>query len=116
MDHLLLHEELNTRFFFFQESLAEMRKVDDKIIYALNTSIPTESFKGQLDPVSKCRELHMGLQNAYIQRQTAIKTCIVQSADLVKKLREQNEGDVELSKSFKAEQRKVSGSYHSLLS
>lgn len=92
-----------------------MRKVDDKIIYALNTSIPTASFKGLLDPVSKCRELHMGLQNAYVQRQTAIKTCIVHTADVVRQLKqdkEQNEGDAQVNKSFKAEQRKVSPTGH----
>lgn len=87
-----------------------MRKVDDQIIYSLNTSIPTESFKGQLDPVVKCRELHTGLQNAYNERTSAIKNCISQSAEVVKKLkteREQNESDVNLTKEFKAEQRKV---------
>lgn len=84
--------------------------MDDKIIYALNTSIPTESFKGQLDPVVKCKELNTGLQNAYDERQKAIKTCIFQSAEVVKELkteREKNEGDVQLNKKFKAEQRKV---------
>lgn len=87
-----------------------MRKVDDKIIYTLNTSIPTESFKGQLDPVLKCKELHNDLENAYIERTSAIKNCISQSADFVKKLKaetELNEGDVQLNKQFKAEQRKV---------
>lgn len=87
-----------------------MRKMDDKIIYALNTSIPTESFKGQLDPIVKCKELHAGLQSAYAERQSAIKTCIFQTADVVKALkqeRDQNEGDVQLNKKFKAEQRKV---------
>lgn len=87
-----------------------MRKVDDKIIYALNTSIPTESFKGQLDPVAKCGELHKGLQDAYIERTDAIKGCIFQTAEVVKKLKEdrdQNEGNAQISKQFKAEQRKV---------
>ena len=35
-----------------------MRLIDDKIIYALNTSIPTLSFKGQINPHDKCKELH----------------------------------------------------------
>lgn len=34
-----------------------MRILDDKIIYMLNTSIPTDSFKGQVDPSSTCKEL-----------------------------------------------------------
>lgn len=87
-----------------------MRKVDDKIIYALNTSIPTESFKGLLDPVVKCKELHSGLQEAYTQRTSAIKGCISQSAEIVRKIkaeRDLNEGDVALTKQFKSEQRKL---------
>ena len=35
-----------------------MRLIDDKIVYALNTSIPTASFKGKIDPTSKCKELY----------------------------------------------------------
>jgi len=31
--------------------------LDDKIIYMLNTSIPTDSFKSQVDPSSSCKEL-----------------------------------------------------------
>jgi len=34
-----------------------MRTLDDKIIYVLNTSIPTDSFKAQLDASSSCKEL-----------------------------------------------------------
>jgi hypothetical protein len=34
-----------------------MRTLDDKIIYVLNTSIPTDSFKGQIDASSSCKEL-----------------------------------------------------------
>ena len=35
-----------------------MRLIDDKIVYALNTSIPTASFKEKIDPTSKCKELY----------------------------------------------------------
>jgi hypothetical protein len=34
-----------------------MRTLDDKIIYVLNTSIPTDSFKSQIDASSSCKEL-----------------------------------------------------------
>ena len=36
-----------------------MRLIDDKIVYALNTSIPTASFKEKIDPTSKCKELYL---------------------------------------------------------
>uniref|UniRef100_A0A182KGB9 Protein MIX23 n=1 Tax=Anopheles christyi TaxID=43041 RepID=A0A182KGB9_9DIPT len=94
----------------FQEQLKKMRDLDDKIIYALNTTIPTESFKGQVDAEAKCRDLHGQLESGYSHRQEAIKKCIVVSADTVKTLkdkREDNKDDVSLNKQFKTEQRKL---------
>ena len=44
--------------FFFQEALEGARKVDDGIIYRLNTSIPTTSFKGEVSAADKCKELY----------------------------------------------------------
>ncbi len=40
-----------------QNALRESRSIDDKIIQALNNSIPTASFRGQVDVAGKCREL-----------------------------------------------------------
>uniref|UniRef100_A0A2M4AN63 Protein MIX23 n=1 Tax=Anopheles triannulatus TaxID=58253 RepID=A0A2M4AN63_9DIPT len=94
----------------FQEQLRKMRDLDDKIIYALNTSLPTESFKGQVDAEAKCRDLHVQLESGYNHRQEAIKNCIVLCADTVKTLkgqREDNRDDVSLNKQFKTEQRKL---------
>ena len=42
---------------FFQTALKEMRSIDDKIVYAINQSIPTASFKGQSDAKQNCKEL-----------------------------------------------------------
>ncbi|XP_059613402.1 protein MIX23 [Phlebotomus argentipes] len=97
-------------FLEFQESLKKMREVDDKIIYALNTSIPTESFKGQVDAKGTCEGLFRQLQVAHNEREQAIRNCIVIAADRVKVLREERDGnrdDVGIDKSFKAEQRKL---------
>ena len=41
----------------FQTALKEMRLIDDKIVYAINQSIPTASFKGQSDAKENCKEL-----------------------------------------------------------
>lgn len=87
-----------------------MRKSDDKIIYVLNTSLPTESFKGNMDPVAKCRDLNAGLLTGYNERTAFIKTCILETAQVVKKakaLKDANEGDPTIHKQFKNEQRKV---------
>lgn len=87
-----------------------MREVDDNIIYALNTSIPTESFKGQVSAGSTCHTLYDQLQMAHSQRSDAIRNCILSTADCVKELktkRDNNREDTSLDRSFKSEQRKV---------
>lgn len=83
-----------------------MRDIDDKIIYALNTSIPTESFKGQLSATQTCKELHGKLTAAHEDRSRLIKNCITVTADKVKDLKTQKD-DASAYKSFKSEQRKV---------
>lgn len=88
-----------------------MRDIDDKIIYALNTSLPTESFKGQVDGEKTCKELYAKLQTGHGQREQAIRNCIMMSAESVKGLRAQRDAspdDIELDKKFKSEQRKAS--------
>lgn len=88
-----------------------MREVDDKIIYALNTTIPTESFKGQVKAGETCQVLYNKLNEAHKQRANCIRTCIELSADRVKELktqREANGNDTAIDKNFKLEQRKVS--------
>ena len=52
---------------FFQTALKEMRIIDDKIVYAINQSIPTASFKGQSDAIQNCKELHQTVSNSKIQ-------------------------------------------------
>ena len=88
-----------------------MREMDDKIIYSLNTSLTTESFKAQLDPEKNCQNLYGQLQVGRGQRQEAIKTCIIYTADKVKILRTERDldrDDIQNDKKFKNEQRKVS--------
>lgn len=87
-----------------------MREMDDKIIYALNTSIPTESFKGQISPSHTCERLYNQLQENYTQREKAITNCIIVTADSVKGLkvkRDENRDDISATQAFKNEQRKV---------
>lgn len=87
-----------------------MRTIDDKIIYALNTSIPTDSFRGQIDATKKCKELHQQLNKSRSDREEAIKKCLVVAADRVKRLkkdREVNSDDFNLIKKLRSEQTKV---------
>ncbi|XP_016955825.1 protein MIX23 [Drosophila biarmipes] len=96
-------------FLGFQEALKKMRDVDDKIIYALN-ALPTESFKGQVNSESTCRDLYSKLQQSHLSRQDSIRSCITISANNLRQLKEKREAqpdDVEADSQFKAEQRKL---------
>lgn len=91
-----------------------MRNVDDKIIYALNTSIPTESFKGQLSATDKCKDLYSSLNSTYESRNNIIKNCIAITANRVKDLKTKKDNDpddINVYKDFKSEQRKVNMSH-----
>ncbi|XP_069700551.1 protein MIX23 [Periplaneta americana] len=94
-------------FLEFQDALKKMRMLDDKIIYALNTTIPTDSFKSQVDPSSSCKELYEQLKKNYDSRESAIKRCITLSGDKVRSLREQKQkksDDPAILKSLRKEQ------------
>jgi hypothetical protein len=98
---------------FFKETLKSMRDLDDKIIYALNVSLPTESMakRSQSNPEKNCRDLYETLRNGYADRDRVIKECINVTAEHVKNLKKQRDEDMgnsELEKKFKSEQRKVS--------
>lgn len=86
--------------------MKKSREIDDKIIYALNTSIPTESFKGQASPTETCKKLHEELSQVHQERADAITKCISITADRLKALRA-NTDDIELFNNFKLEQRKL---------
>eukprot|EP00112_Aurelia_sp_Birch-Aquarium-sp1_P021358 Seg5736.2 transcript_id=Seg5736.2/GoldUCD/mRNA.D3Y31 product="Coiled-coil domain-containing protein 58" protein_id=Seg5736.2/GoldUCD/D3Y31 len=77
----------------FKESLKTLRLIDDKIIYKLNTSVPTDSFKHEIDAESRCRDLYKQLKEVYSMRDQAIKRCIEEVSGNIKNLREQREKD-----------------------
>lgn len=86
-----------------------MRELDDKIVYALNVSIPTESFKHTSDASDKCGDLRAKLEINYDIRNTAIRECIAITADRVKTLKTERDANQnnDVDKSFRLEQRKV---------
>lgn len=90
-----------------------MRDLDDKIIYSLNTSLPTESIKQRTgeNPGANCKDLYDRLKLGYAERDKVIKQCILITAEEVKELKKKRETDANdsaLEKKFKSEQRKVS--------
>ncbi|CAK1546013.1 unnamed protein product [Leptosia nina] len=97
-------------FLEFQDILKKMRILDDKIVYALNTTIPTESFQKKIDATSACHDLYEQIQKGHSERENVIKNCILVTADTVKDLKaakEQKPDDIEVLKSLKTEQRKL---------
>lgn len=87
-----------------------MRQMDDKIIYMLNTTIPTESFKGQVDPITQCKDLFQQIETEHKQRTQAIARCVNITKEKViqlKDLREKNSEDPTLIKNLRNEQTKL---------
>lgn len=96
--------------FVYQDTLKKMRILDDKIVYALNTSLPTESFSGKVNATSACQDLYSQILKGHSERENVIKNCIVATAESVKKLKAlktEIPDDFEVSKNLKAEQKKV---------
>ncbi|CRK98850.1 CLUMA_CG012044, isoform A [Clunio marinus] len=95
----------------FQEQLKQMRDLDDKVIYALNNSLPTASIKARTDsnPKENCKELYEKLKSSYANREKVIQECIILTAEQVSQLKKQREtnDDTQLDKNFKNEQRKL---------
>lgn len=87
-----------------------MRTIDDKIIYTLNTSIPTDSFRSQVDANNTCKNLYQELKTGHVERENSIKKCITVSANKIKTLKDQRDGnndDFSLLRKLRAEQTKV---------
>ncbi|XP_044726683.1 protein MIX23 [Chrysoperla carnea] len=97
-------------FMKFQDTLKKLREIDDKIIYALNTIIPTESFRAQVDPTTKCQQFHQELENGRINRQNLIQNCMQYTAEQVKRFRDEKKADennIIVNKKLRAEQTKL---------
>jgi hypothetical protein len=84
--------------------------MDDKIVYALNTSIPTESFKGKLDATAKCRDLFNQLVQNHTTRDTTLQQCLNSTVVRVQNLkveRDANPDDIQSIKRLRKEQTKL---------
>lgn len=44
-----------------QEMLKVMRTIDDRIVHALNTTVPTVSFSGKVDATKTCKQLYVSV-------------------------------------------------------
>ncbi|NP_001187906.1 protein MIX23 [Ictalurus punctatus] len=97
-------------FLMFQEVLKAMRTFDDRIVHALNTTVPTVSFSGKVDVTQTCKELYESLVEAHLRRDKAIKTCIIETSEVVGRLREARAKDsdnLSIIKQLRKEQNKL---------
>uniref|UniRef100_A0A3P8WP75 Protein MIX23 n=1 Tax=Cynoglossus semilaevis TaxID=244447 RepID=A0A3P8WP75_CYNSE len=98
-------------FSLFQEVLKSMRTIDDRIVHALNTTVPTISFSGKVDATQTCKQLYESqMMEAHLSRDQAIKSCIAQTSEVVGKLREERAKDSDnlaISKQLRKEQTKL---------
>ncbi|XP_041670479.1 protein MIX23 [Cheilinus undulatus] len=97
-------------FSMFQEVLKVMRTIDDRIVHALNTTVPTVSFSGKVDATQTCKQLYESMMEAHLSRDKAIKSCIAQTSEVVGRLREERAKDSEnlvLIKQLRKEQTKL---------
>ncbi|KAM7369888.1 hypothetical protein PAMP_011177 [Pampus punctatissimus] len=97
-------------FSMFQEVLKVMRTIDDRIVHALNTTVPTVSFSGKVDATQTCKQLYESMMEAHLSRDKAIKSCIAQTSEVVRELREERAKDSEnlvLIKQLRKEQTKL---------
>ncbi|XP_051543746.1 protein MIX23 [Myxocyprinus asiaticus] len=97
-------------FAMFQEVLKVMRTIDDRIVHALNTTVPTVSFSGKVDATQTCKELYESLMEAHLSRDKAIKACITETSTVVGQLREERAKDsdnLSIIKQLRKEQTKL---------
>ncbi|XP_046374349.1 protein MIX23-like [Haliotis rufescens] len=80
-------------FLGFQEALKKWRFIDDRIVYALNTSLPTASFAGEVNATSQCKHLYEQLAETYDGREQAIKKCVRTVSSVVGDLQNQKKND-----------------------
>ncbi|XP_077591889.1 protein MIX23 isoform X4 [Stigmatopora nigra] len=97
-------------FSMFQEILKLMRTMDDRIVHALNTTLPTVSFLDKVDSTQTCKQLYESMMEAHLNRDKAIKSCITHTSEVVGQLRERRAKDganMVLIKQLRKEQTKL---------
>ncbi|CAG9538762.1 unnamed protein product [Cercopithifilaria johnstoni] len=80
----------------FQDMLSELRQVDDKILFELNTALPSESFSVNVDKGEKCRAIYKKLLTMRVKRMNLIQHCIDKNQTNIARLRKEKSpiGDI----------------------
>ncbi|BES88238.1 Caffeine-induced death protein 2 [Nesidiocoris tenuis] len=90
-------------FLEFQDMIKKMRDVDDKLVYALNCSVPSQSFRDEINPSTSCKELYEKLQTNHKNRDKAIRDCINFTNSRVQELKYAKESNPAALKAFNKE-------------
>eukprot|EP01135_Chromosphaera_perkinsii_P001974 Nk52_evm21s215 gene=Nk52_evmTU21s215 len=88
----------------FKEVLKTLRKVDDNVIYELNSAVPTKSFKTKKDAHEECKDLFEMLHQAHSSRNNGIKKCIKTSEKTINELRNKADEDPSYTTALRSEQ------------
>ncbi|XP_074595053.1 coiled-coil domain-containing 58 [Brevipalpus obovatus] len=94
----------------FEEALMKLRKIDDHIIYALNTTVPVNTIRTNPSQLSSdCSSLWDQLNTSYMNRENALKKCVSLASGSVAELKAQREKQesIETIKRLKKEQTKL---------
>jgi len=96
-------------FLQFQKALKKMRVLDDKIIYALNLSTPTESIQARgISPTERCTQLRRDLDSNNASREGHIRNCIAVVSLKVENLKvEYDSGNQTMFRDLKISQGKL---------
>ncbi|KAL3881358.1 hypothetical protein ACJMK2_027807 [Sinanodonta woodiana] len=97
-------------FLEFQEALKKMRTLDDSIVCALNTTIPTNSFASKVDVKQQCKLLYEQMMDAFQHRESEVKRCVAVVSSNVARLKEERSkdiDDIEVLKKLRKEQTKL---------
>ncbi|VDM21069.1 unnamed protein product [Wuchereria bancrofti] len=73
----------------FQDMLDKLRKTDDKILFELNTALPSESFSSNMDKGEKCRSIYKELLTMRVKRMSLIQHCVDENQANISRLRKE---------------------------
>ncbi|XP_053200293.1 protein MIX23-like [Panonychus citri] len=88
----------------FHDQIMKMRKIDDNIVYVLNSSISVDAHKNDVSLLTRdCKDLWFQLNESYNNREKAIKRCISSASEKLQKLKDAKD-NIEIFKQMKKEQ------------
>uniref|UniRef100_A0A915PTC2 Protein MIX23 n=1 Tax=Setaria digitata TaxID=48799 RepID=A0A915PTC2_9BILA len=73
----------------FQDMLDKLRQIDDKILFELNTALPSKSFSANVDKSENCHSVYKKLLTMRVKRMNLIQRCVDENQANIARLREE---------------------------